>query len=142
MSKIAQILHKEIDGVEVGEMLKYAQRRIVHVINNIVQKNYDQGTRGKYYIHFWFQPQGEQYAPNYQCRRTRPSPYQTEDHYLWSVEDGGKVTFEWCIPKKETLAYVLNNPSEFDADYVSDLKKYVSGKIDKIEDYLVDGKVV
>lgn len=141
MTTFANVLNQSVDEVEVGEMLKYASRRIIHVINNIVQMNYDQGSRGKYYIHFWFQPQGDQYAPKYQCRRTRPSPYQTEDHYLWSVEDGGKVTFEWCIPKKETMAYVLNNPHEFDKDYVDMLKKYVRDKLEKMEDYLVDGKI-
>ena len=142
MAKSLSILKQSVDDVEVGEMLKYAQRRIVHVINNLVQKNYDQGSRGKYYIHFWFQTQGDQYAPKYHCRRTRPSPYQMHDHYLWSVEDGGKVTFEWCIPKKETLSYVLSNPDEFDESYVRDLKKYVAGKIDRIEDYLVKGEVI
>src|SRR6185436_20927487 len=140
MAKFADILNQSVDDIEVGEMLKYAQRRIVHVINNLVQMNYDQGTRGKYYIHFWFQPQGDQYAPKFQCRRTRPSPYQTEDHYLWSVEDGGKVTFEWCVPKKETLSYIMNNPHEFDQEYVVALKKYCLDKLEKIEDYLVDGK--
>lgn len=133
------ILEKEVDGVEVGQMLEYAQRRIVHVINNIVQKNYDQGTRGKYYIHFWFQPHNDQYSPNYQCRRTRPSPYQTEDHYLWLVEEGGKVTFQWCIPKKETLAYILKHPNEFHTDYVRMLMDYMKDKIEKISDYVVDG---
>jgi len=141
MAKFADILNQSVDDIEVGEMLKYAQRRIVHVINNLVQMNYDQGTRGKYYIHFWFQPQGDQYAPKFQCRRTRPSPYQTEDHYLWSVEDGGKVTFEWCVPKKETLSYIMNNPHEFDQEYVVALKKYCLDKLEKIEDYLVDGKI-
>ncbi len=142
MVKLMNILTKSVDDVEVGEMLKYAQRRIVHVINNIVQKNYDQGTRGKYYIHFWFQTQGDQYAPNYQCRRTRPSAYQMQDHYLWSVEDGGKVSFEWCIPKKETLSHILKNPHEFDKDYVNMLKKYCADKLEKIDDYLVNGKII
>lgn len=141
MGKFAGVLRKSVDDVEVGQMLEYANRRIVHVINNIVQMNYDKGIRGKYYIHFWFQPQGDQYSPNFQARRTRPSPYQMSDHYLWSVEDGGKVTFEWCIPKKEQLSYILNNPHEFDKDYVAMLKKYTKDKMEKIDDYLVAGKI-
>lgn len=139
--KLMNLLEKEVDGVEVGQMLEYANRRIVHVINNIVQMNYDQGTRGKYYIHFWFQPIEERYSPNFQCRRTRPSPYQTEDHYLWRVEDGGKVIFEWCIPKKETLSYILKHPHEFDSDYVRMLMDYMRDKLDRIEDYAVNGQL-
>jgi hypothetical protein len=139
MAKLSKILTKQVDGAEVGEMLKYANRRILHVINNIVQMNYDKGIRRKYYIHFWFQTQGDQYAPNYHCRRTRPSPYQMTDHYLWSVEDGGKVTFEWCIPRKEVMAEVLNHPYDYPRDYVEMLRKYVADKIEKIDDYLVDG---
>lgn len=135
-------MSKSVDGAEVGEMLKYANRRIIHVINNIVQKNYDQGTRGKYYIHFWFQTQGDQYAPKYHCRRTRPSPYQMNDHYLWSVEDGGKVTFEWCVPKKEVLAEVLNNPNDYDPEYVNMLRKYTQDKLERIDDYVFNGNVI
>lgn len=141
MAKLSNILTKQVDGAEVGEMLKYANRRIIHVINNIVQQNFDQGTRGKYYIHFWFQTDGDGYAPKYQSRRTRPSPYQMNDHYLWSVEDGGKVTFEWCIPKKEILAEVLKNPQDYPVDYVRMLKNYVKDKIDNIKDYVVDGEI-
>lgn len=136
------ILEKSVDGAEVGEMLKYANRRMLHVINNIVKKNYDQGTRGKYYIHLWFQTQDDGYVPNYHCRRTRPSPYQMQDHYLWSVEDGGKVNFEWCIPKKEVLTYILKNPNEFDAEYVNMLRKYLVDKLENASDYVVNGKLV
>jgi len=77
-----------------------------------------------------------------QCRRTRPSPYQGNDHYLWSVEDGGIVNFEWCIPKKEVLTYILKNPNEFDRDYVAMLQKFTKDKLEKLEDYVVDGKVI
>ena len=140
-NKFSNVQNQSVDDVEVGEMLKYANRRILHVINNIVKMNYEKGVRGKYYIHFWFQPQGDQYAPNYQARRTRPSPYQMADHYLWSVEDGGKVTFEWCVPKKEVLSYVLANPHEFDIEYVRMLKKYTQDKLENLSDYVVDDKI-
>jgi hypothetical protein len=141
MTKLMHILEKSVDGAEVGEMLKYATRRMLHVINNVVKMEYDRGIRGKYYIHFWFQTENDGYRPNYQSRRTRPSPYQMEDHYLWSVEDGGKINPEWSIPKKEIRTYILEHPYEFDPEYVEMLTKYMQGTLDKISDYVVNGKV-
>ncbi len=129
---------------EVGETSEAVQQRFKDIIEDAVQKNYEAGVTGKYYIHIWVQK--EPYANNTlhiypQCRRTRPSPYQGHDHYLWSVEDGGKVTFEWCIPKKETLSYILNNPQEFDINYVKMLKKYATDRLEKLSDYLVEGVI-
>lgn len=133
------------DFQEVGETLEPLMQRFQSIIEEAVQKNYEKGITGKYYIHMWVTK--EPYANNSlhiypQCRRTRPSPYQGNDHYLWSVEDGGKVTFEWCIPKKEVLTYILKNPHEFDVNYVRMLKKYTEDKLENIEDYLVDGKAI
>jgi|SRR5580692_1044176 hypothetical protein len=133
------------DRQEVGETLQPLLKRFQTIIEEAVQANYDKGVKGKYYIHIWLQK--DPYAQNSlhiypQCRRTRPSPYQGHDHYLWSVEDGGKVTFEWCIPKKEVVTYILANPNEFDADYVRMLRKYVGDKIEKLDDYLVGNKII
>lgn len=130
---------------EVGETLEPLMARFKQIIEEAVQKNYENGVIGKYYIHIWVQK--EPYAQNAlhiypQCRRTRPSPYQGNDHYLWSVTDGGKVSFEWCIPKQEVVKYILSNPNEFDKDYVRMLRKYCSDKLEKIEDYMVKGKVI
>lgn len=139
---MTSLLHKKVDGEEVGLMLHYANTRVKKVIDQIVQKNSDNGVKGKYYIHFWFQPVKTEYAPYYHCRRTRPSPYATEDHYLWSVEDGGKVTFEWCIPKKEVTSYILSHPHEFDVEYVNMLRKYASDKLEKADDYVFQGQLI
>ncbi len=133
------------DLQEVGETSNALMERFKNIIEEAVQKEYERGTTGKYYIHIWVQK--EPYAVNSlhiypQCRRTRPSPYQGNDHYLWSVEDGGKVNFEWCIPKKEVLTYILKNPNEFDPSYVAMLRKFVQDMLEKIDDYLVDGKVI
>ncbi len=129
---------------EVGETVAPLMGKFKEIIEDAVQKNHQNGVRGRYYIHLWVQK--EPYAQNAmriypQCRRTRPSPYQGHDHYLWSVDDGGLVKFEWCIPNKESLGYILANPSKFDADYVRMLRKYVKDKIDKIEDYMIEGKI-
>lgn len=133
-------------AIEVGDVLCSYLEKMKYRIERIVQNNYDKGVTGKYYIHFWFQTvqteRGIRFLPMYLCRKTRPSPYQMEDHYLWSVEDGGKVTFQWCIPKEETLAYILSHPYEFDADYVRMLRKFTTDKLEKIEDYLVGDKVI
>lgn len=130
---------------EIGETTEPIMQRFQEIIEDAVQKNYENGITGKYYIHIWVQK--EPYAQNAlhiypQCRRTRPSPYQGNDHYLWSVMDGGQVNFEWCIPKKEVLAYILAHPNEFDADYVRMLRRYVGDKLEHISDYIVDGKVI
>lgn len=137
---------REMSGnQEVGETLEGLMDRFTVIIEEAVQANYDKGIRGRYYIHIWLQK--EPYANNTlhiypQCRRSRPSPYQGHDHYLWSVGDGGKVTFEWCIPSKEILGYILANPNEFDKDYVNMLHKFVSDKIETLDDYVVEGKVI
>ena len=132
------------DHQEIGETLEPLMARFKDIIEDAVQKNYENGVTGKYYIHIWIQK--EPYANNAlriypQCRRTRPSPYQGDDHYLWSVQDGGEVNFEWCIPKKEVLAYILKNPHEFDINYVRMLKKFVNDTLEKTEDYIVDKKI-
>ena len=133
------------DRQEIGETVEAPMQRFKEIIEESVQKNYENGVKGKYYIHIWVQK--EPYANNTlhiypQCRRTRPSPYQTEDHYLWSVEDGGKVTFEWCIPKKETVQYILSHPNDFDVNYVRMLRKYCSDRLEKMDDYLVGDKII
>lgn len=130
---------------EVGETVEPIMARFKSIIEEAVQKNFEKGVRGRYYIHIWIQK--EPYAQNAmriypQCRRTRPSPYQGHDHYLWSVDDGGIVNFEWCIPKKEIVQYILKNPHEFDKNYVRMLKKYCEDKLEKLEDYLVGDKII
>lgn len=130
---------------EVGETLPFVMARLEEIVQECVQKTYEQGIKGKYYIHIWIAK--ESYASNgmricTQCRKTRPSPYQIHDHYLWSVEDGGRVTFEWCIPPKEILTYILANPNKFDVNYVNMLRKFCADKLEKLDDYVVDGKVV
>jgi|GEM_PF-1468269 len=139
------IARDKTDKQEVGETSEALMNDFKKIIEQAVQGNYDKGIKGKYYIHIWVTK--EPYAQNTlhiypQCRRTRPSPYQGNDHYLWSVEDGGIVNFEWCIPKKEVLTYILKNPNEFDRDYVAMLQKFTKDKLEKLEDYVVDGKVI
>lgn len=130
---------------EVGATTEPLMARFKEIIEDAVQKNYEKGITGRYYIHIWIQK--EPYTQNAlhiypQCRRTRPSPYQGNDHYLWSVEDGGKVTFEWCIPKQEVVKHILANPNEFDKDYVAMLRKYTRDKLESLSDYLVGDKVI
>lgn len=132
------------DYQEVGETVNPLMGKFKEIIEESVQKNHDNGVKGRYYIHIWVTK--EPYAQNSlhiypQCRRSRPSPYQGNDHYLWSVDDGGLVKFEWCIPKKEVLTYILANPHEFDKDYVSMLRRYAHDKLENISDYVVGDKI-
>jgi hypothetical protein len=133
------------DHQEVGETVSPVMEKFRSIIEEIVQKEYERGTEGKYYIHIWVQK--EPYTQNAlriypQSRRTRPSPYQGHDHYLWSVENQCNVKFEWCIPSKEILTYILKNPHEFDAEYVRMLKSYCEDKIESLEDYRVGEKIM
>ncbi len=132
------------DVQSVGDTLEPLMARFKEIIEDAVQKNYENGVKGKYYIHIWVQK--EPYAQNAlriypQCRRTRPSPYQGNDHYLWSVNDGGVVHFEWCIPKKEVVKHVLSNPNQFDPSYVRMLRKYTQDKLERFSDYVVDKSI-
>lgn len=131
--------------VEVGDVLALYVDKLKYRIDRIVQNNFDKGVTKKYYIHFWFQAiqteKGVRYQPTFLCRYTRPSPYQMTDHYLWSVDQGGIVTPEWNIPKKEQIAYILANPEKFDKELVIMLRKYCNDKLEKIEDYSINGKI-
>ena len=129
---------------EVGETVNPLMAKFKDIIEEAVQKNHDNGVKGRYYIHIWVTK--EPYAQNSlhiypQCRRTRPSPYQGNDHYLWSVDDGGLVNFLWCIPKKEVLNYILSNPNEFDKDYITMLRRYANDKLESLSDYIVGDKI-
>jgi hypothetical protein len=144
------------DHMEVGDIQPYLLKKLEGILNDAAQDQYDlcqeKGfSLPKYYIHV-FITKDEHAAKVYgtpnvlrirkpHCRVTRPSPYQDEDHYLWSVTNYSKIDFEWCIPKKEIVAYILKHPHEFDINYVKLLKKYIEDKIEKLDDYLVDGKI-
>lgn len=142
---------------ELGETLKPLMEQMAKVINGAVNDQYEMCMKKgfhlpKYYIHIyvtkdlhgvnlWKTPNVMRIRRPH-CRITRPSPYQDSDHYLWSVENMDKVNFEWCIPNRETLNYILQNPNEFDVAYVNMLRRYVEDKIERIEDYEVNGQIM
>lgn len=144
------------DRMEIGDVLPQLMDKLKNAVEECVQKQFEMcEEKGfslpKYYIHIFITKEEHAAkiygAPNVmrirrpQCRVTRPSPYQEDDHYLYSVTNMNEIKFEWCIPKKEIIGYILKNPNEFDVEYVKMLKMYVEDKLDKIEDYLVDGVV-
>lgn len=127
------------DKQEVGETYEGIEEQFCKIFCEAIEGNRDKGVKGDYYI--WIRMQKDPYAANAlhlypMCRRTRPSPYQTEDHYLWKYESSiSRLTFCWCIPRKEVTAYVLANPTKFDPDYIINLRAYVLGELDK--EYIV-----
>ena len=134
----------QTDHQEIGETLPPVLQQFKNIIEDAIQKQYEAGVSGKFYVHLFCRKEDD--IPNSlhifaQCRKTRPSPYQQEDHYLWSIEND-RCEFEWCIPSKTILSYILANPNQFDPSYVRMLRDYCSNKIERIEDYLVNGKVM
>lgn len=144
------------DRFETGEILDPLLKQLKAIIEECVQQQAEQCLKKsfnlpKYYIHIFIvkDPQANigQGAPNVlrirkpHCRATRPSPYQDEDHYLWSVTNLNEVKFEWCIPDKNTVRAILANPQNFDRDYVAMIRAYTKDKLENLEDYVVDGKV-
>lgn len=134
---------------EVGEIMQACMPKLKGHIDDIVQWQYDKCIKEgfhlpKYYIWFLYYKnhKGQLVFRPAICRVTRPSPYQDEDMFLLSVTDYDKVKFEWAIPKKETLNYILANPDKFDKDYVKGLRDYVEDKVEKASDYVVDGQLV
>lgn len=144
-------------GMEVGDIVGNIMTRLKKIVEDTAQFQYEACMEKgfnlpKYYIHIYITKEllaaNAMDAPNTlhirkpHCRVTRPSPYQDEDHYLWSVENYTNIKFEWCIPNKETMRYILSHAHEFDINYVKMLKQFANDKLEKIEDYLVEGKVI
>lgn len=144
------------DGQEIGDTVGPMMQQLQNIIEQVVQMQYEQCKKSgfdlpKYYIHIFIvkDPLASQgmgvnnilriRKPH--VRKTRPSPYQDEDHYLWSVTNYERIKFEWCIPTKEIMGYILSNPHEFDRSYVKMLQDFCNDKIEKIEDYIIDDKI-
>lgn len=141
---------QKTDKQEIGETISPIMKDLEKMVTKIAQ---DQAYRchekgfhlDKYYIHLSIIK--DPWSPNVlkviplPIRTTRPSPYQQEDHYLWSVTHLNHIQFEWCIPSKEILTFILKNPNQFDSNYVNMLRKYCTDKIDRIEDYTIHGKI-
>ncbi len=144
------------NGQQVGDTVAPMMEQLKNIIEQVVQMQYEECQKKgfhlpKYYIHIFIvkDPLASQgmgvnnilriRRPH--VRKTRPSPYQEEDHYLWSVTNYDKIQFEWCIPTKEVMAHILANPNQFDKKYVKMLRDYCKDKIEKLEDYVLDGKV-
>lgn len=125
---------KMTDRQEVGETYEAVAEQFCKIFSEAIEGNRSKGVVGKYYI--WIRVQKDPYAANAlhlfpMCRRTRPSPYETEDHYLWHYDSASsQLSFCWCIPRKEITAYVLANPTMFDQDYVRLLRKYRIKRLD------------
>lgn len=135
---------------EAGEILNAAMPKFKAHIDDIAQQQYDMCMKKgfnlpKYYIWLLYYKNNHTgklvFRPAI-CRVTRPSPYQDEDMILWSVTNYDHVQFEYAIPKKETLNYILANPGMYDKEHVNMLRKYCNDTLEKPEDYMVGNKVI
>lgn len=134
------------DRQEVGETLQVLLKHLENLIDEAVNL---QAEKGKFYkkYYIWIRFRKEPYANNAlhiypQCRLTRPSPYQDEDHILWSVTNMNEIKYEWNVMSEEMTAFVLANKPKFHEQTVAMAKSYKEDKIDKIEDYMIGDKVI
>lgn len=134
------------DRQEVGDVSEYVNKRVLEAIEEAVQKQAEAGKfYPKYYI--WHRYRKEPYANNTlhiypQNRITRPSPYQDPNHALWSVTNMNEVKHEWSVMDQGMRDYVKANPNTFHQDTVKQAHDYSNDKIEKLEDYVVGGKVI
>lgn len=117
---------------EVGETMdEIGKKAWMNVFKEAIEGN--KNVKGKYYIWiFAFKdpicPQALRIRPF--TRKTRPSPYQEQDHYLYSYDnDSGKLEFHWCVPRKEVVANVLKNPYKYPSSYVDMLTQFQKGEL-------------
>lgn len=144
-------------GQQVGETVEPIMKQLDGIIHQVMELQYQKCKQKnfklpKYYIHIFIVKDPQAYhgmgAPNVlrirqpQVRVTRPSPYQEEDHYLWSVTDYFYPKYEWSIPGKADREYILANPNKFDPQLVRNMIAYKDDKLEKLEDYLVEGKII
>jgi hypothetical protein len=136
---------EQTDRFEMGELQPYIEERVKNIIEKAVQKQAEAGKfYPKYYV--WLRFRKEPYTSNAihiypQCRITRPSPYQDPNHSLWMVEHMNKITPQWSVMDRGMREYVLKNPNQFDKHTVQQAIDYKKDRLEKIEDYLVDGKI-
>lgn len=149
-AQLMQDAYSLYDTPETGEIINACMPKLKAQIESIVQMQYDKCMEKgfsleKYYIWMLYyknEHTGRLVFRKPVCRVTRPSPYQDEDMLLWSVTNYDNVKFEWAVPKKETLNYILKNPDKFDKDYVKMLTDYVNDNLEKADDYLVSGNII
>lgn len=140
-----QEAREKTDSFEMGELQPYIEKRIKDTIEEAVQKQAEAGKHyPKYYV--WLRFRKEPYANNAlhiypQCRITRPSPYQDPNHALWSITNMNDVKNEWSVMDRGMRDYVLKNQNQFDPHTVRQAIDYQKDKLEKREDYLVDGKI-
>ncbi len=143
MNKISDSKFKKVMG-KAQEIIAPHIKRFEDVIQELAQKQYDKGTRGTYYIHSWVRNDPndpKKFIRFTQCRRSRPSPYQDYDHALYLIDENLICHFQWSIPNKQELKYMLENPEKYDPSSIAMLRKYCEDKIERIEDYMVNGKL-
>lgn len=143
---------KKVDKQEVGdtlnELLKYFKNLIDEICNQqaevCMQKGFD---LKKYYI--WIGLRKSALTSNALhifpiVRYTRPIPDNIifKDHMLWTVKNMNMVVFEWNHVSNELANYIVNNKPTFEDQTTQMAERQQKGKIDRIEDYIIDGKLM
>lgn len=115
---------------EVGDTFNEVSKRWVNIVHEAMHKAETAGWK-EYYI--WILISKDSNAVNTLkitpfVRKTRPTPYQAFDHFLYKV-DGNKFSYEWSVPSLATSEYVLAYPSKFPHEYVQMLQKWRAGTL-------------
>lgn len=139
---------KQEVGETVSELSKYFIRLVEEICQQQAERCIERGFRlSKYYI--WIGLRKSDLTANAlhiipTIRVSRPTPDHTifKDSILWSVTDMNKIKYEWNVIADELANYILNNKPRFDVQTILQAIKQKTNKIDKIEDYIINDKLM
>lgn len=74
---------------------------------------------------------------------TRYRPYPEPDTIVWSVEPrSNTVKFCWCLPHRNEMTNMLNNPSLYNAQMISDIRAWLAEDLSHFGFKKAEGKIV
>ena len=140
-----QMTDRQEVGDTVRELLKYFKNLIDETCQQQAENCMSKGfTLPKYYI--WIRLRKDDLTSNAlhilpQARVTRPTKDQAKDHFLWSVTNLNQIKYEWSVISNELANFIIANKHQFHPHTVAMTESQLSGKIEPINEYLVNGKL-
>ena len=145
MNEARQMTDKQEVGDTTNELLKYLKDLVNECVNQQAEKCLEKDfTLKKYYVWIIFRKDGLSannihFLP--QTRVTRPFKSQAKDHILWSVTNMNEIKYEWNVISDELANYIIHNKPKFHDQTVKMAENQLKNKIEKIENYVLDGSI-